>query len=274
MGSPDVLCASRARHIWAKDLVCSGTIAAMDTVVRYIVPCGSQDSVRMNVVDYRLVDIQVHQGTVEDSSITVSCTRDIIFPRGECTVGTRVLFYGDRLCSDTWRLWGRYVVIRPSGRILAGVRDAKLFVDMAAPRLDQVLSSAPSGRPSSLGGLLAGSTAVGLGRVTAIDTGNKPLITVEVDSVGWAWGSAPVLPGSLRYVSREDCVVGYAVGDTILVPAQPGAGTSGAELSGCPRPLRTKHAYAPDLGVHLAYIGYALKFENGSFVQKSFLVKE
>ena len=267
-----------ARVIWNKDVVLVGTIARMDTLTRHIgLACSGPDSVALDAVDYTLTKLEVLQGTVEDSSVTVSCLRNLVFESGKCAPGTRVLFWGLRLCEDRWRMWGRFAVVLPSGRLDAGYVDSDLFrsasIGSSEVDLATLIRRAPPGRPGTLGKLLTAS-AIGLGRVTSIERPHEGRWTITLDSLGWIWGSAPSLSRCLEYDRSRDCALYFSVGDTLLIPASQHQEDERIVLAGCPGLLRTKNRYVPALAVPIQSMRRALKQENGRFVQKEVLSRE
>jgi hypothetical protein len=271
---------NQARYIWSKDLVCIGTIASIDSLTRAMaLTCGGLDSTSgFNVVDYRIGQLEVLQGTAEDSTITVTCLRDMVFDLGECRIGSHMLFWGNRLCEDRWRLWGRFALVRPSGRVLAGMEDWELFHDSTTgdrdPTLQQVLAQAPAGRPGGIGGLLTRARAIGIARVTKIHPADAKLMAVELDSLGWAWGSGERLQTTLLYKKSTDCWLNFMSGDTLLVPTAGVGEPAIVVLYRCPGELRTKFGFVPSLGVRLASLRRAIDNANDGMVQVPILRRE
>ncbi len=271
--------ASNRELIWNHDVVCVGYIIAMDSVVRYIGPsCGYPDTTRVFAVDYTLSRVEVLQGTIEDSVITVTALPSQSFSLEDLGPGSRILFWGNRLCSEGWRTWGRLAVVRPDGRLLRAWNDsAELFESSAgepANTLADIAASAPPGGLSGMQRAVAGASAIGLARVVSKSVVDAHVVTLGLDSLGWVWNVGNRIPSTLTFSTGGSCSIRIAVSDTILVPVGASFSATHLELSGCAHALEIRHAFLPAVGVHLNFLRYAIKEQEGSLVQRTLLERE
>ena len=83
----------------------------------------------------------------------------------------------------------------------------------------------------------------------------------EVDSLGWAVGSARRMPKVIRVTQRLSCSFLGAPGDTLLVPTEGEIPSDTLDYPGCVDILRVKNGWALAFGRRLEALGSA--FESG-----------
>src|SRR5262249_8576048 len=89
--------------------------------------CGIQLP-RTKSCDLRLRVQRVIFGTAEDSTIVISTLGQPQFPPGAFIPGAHVIAWGNRECTDGWRLWGNMVIVTAGGKIVGDYNSQGLFL--------------------------------------------------------------------------------------------------------------------------------------------------
>ena len=237
-----------------RDLVVEGVLQSVQKGTRTPVGgCGSTQESRLQVTEYRLKLTNVILGTAEDSLLVIA---DLGGPPSQAVPGARILGYANRLCVDSWRLWGGAIVID-------GERMRMSQGDWSATKFDGKYSELLSSLQErvKLGNASAFHDAAGVAKVRLKDFwGNREARTYyySCENLGWVVRANARVPEAIVFELAPECFPNLAVGDTLLLPVAEGSDADTLALKSCPGSLAVHEGFLGGFGVALGEVDRVL----------------
>ena len=248
-------------HVVARGVV----LGAGRSQRRYIAACGGDTLQDAHAFDTTLRLTGVLLGTLDDSIVVIS-TVGRPFPT--TSIGAEVLFWGLRLCQDSWRLWGWYCGLDDSGALVIPPGDPDDFYrlegQLETASLATVDSALQASASASIGPALTNAVALQLCRVTAVHYGEDRAVLYTVDTLRTFVGAVSRRVTSVRIVwPPSECAFYVSPGDSLLVPVRLSDSDDVINIDGCISALLVRNGYVPSYGVPLEFLHAAVLQEGG-----------
>jgi hypothetical protein len=251
LATPNLAFASETKlvdYLVSRDLVVEGILQSVQRGMRFPAGgCGASQTNPLRIVEYRLKLSRVILGTAEDSLLVIASLGGQALP--QAVPGVRVIGYANRVCADSWRLWGGAIVV--DGEELRWKRDEFVFDGSYRDLQDQVgLGNASPFEHSG------GVSQVRLTRYWRDERART--INYSCESLGWILPTSARIPRAIRFERSLECDPLLAPGDTLLVPIATGSEEDTLEVRACPRALVIHDGFLGGLGVALGEVDRAL----------------
>jgi hypothetical protein len=221
------------------------------------------------------LDLRIHIedviiGTVDDSNLVLTTLVREQYPNDGLRAGVHILAWGERQCSDSWRVWGEAAIEYPDGRMAfaAGLPSPWIDKPFSYSTLRAKLAKQT---PKSTTKVVDGKSALALVRVLSVNVAqDKSSVTYICDSLAVPEGRTASVPHSITFPADPPCDPFIGKGDSLLVPLEFSNPRSMA-LNTCPYDLKVRYGFAQGFGVPLSNLSRAVHTDGKGVHVSSFI---